>query len=321
MQDYCDIHSDCQSSALFAESSINSEPHMSDEDFNDSSIAHKPALIILIALTVITFTVFLIAPAFFKRGPNGGFFENGEVKSDISPAFWVFGVVWSTIFIYQIIWLVYGITTIFRKSDGGFLYYAPPYMPPQLYIFFSLACLSLTVWYYFATSRSTVGRSVSCALLYACTFMLYLAMYYTFKSLDKYKDDLSKEGKDVEVRLVTGMVLNGLGEFAAWGSLASLVNLNVVLINDTRLNVRLAGTITLLCVAFDVILWVILDNFVFHAYTQYLFTPYPVVLIALIGIITRNWDPENRNSIISVGLLICIILATTLKLTRMIIVR
>lgn len=166
-----------------------------------------------------------------------------------------------------------------------------------------------------------MGRSVSCALLYACTFMLYLAMYYTFKSLDKYKDDLSKEGKDVEVRLVTGMVLNGLGEFAAWGSLASLVNLNVVLINDTRLNVRLAGTITLLCVAFDVILWVILDNFVFHAYTQYLFTPYPVVLIALIGIITRNWDPENRNSIISVGLLICIILATTLKLTRMIIVR
>ena len=160
-------------------------------------------------------------------------------------------------------------------------------MPVTLYIFFSIACLCLIVWYFFATIVSTVGRSVSCALLFLTTLTLFFALYFSFKALYENKAELKNQNLETDVRLVVGLVQNGLAEFATWAFLASLINLDIVLVNDAGFGVRNTGTVILLCVALDVIIWTIIDNFVLQKYTQYVLTPYLVLLVALIGILQR----------------------------------
>jgi len=282
-------------------------------------MVQKPGIIAAIIATVVIYGVFLVTPAFLPEGRGPGFFENTSNPIDITPARWVFGVVWSTIFIYQFIWLVYGLTTLCRRSEGGYLYFTPPYMPVTLYVFFSLSCLILVVWYFFAVMDSTVGRAVSSVLLYLSTFMLYIALYFSFKALANSKEELRNQNKDIEVRLVIGLVQNGLAEFATWVSLASMINLDIVLVNDADFNVQNAGSVILACVGLDVIVWSVLDNFYLQKYTQYVVTPYPVLLVALSGILQRQWNPDNRNSYITIALLVLAVVATILKIALLIV--
>ena len=72
-----------------------------------------------------------------------------------------------------------------------------------------------------------------------------------------------------------------------------------------------AGILTL-----EIVIWVILDNIIFQRVTRYLFTPYAVLIWALVGSVDKNFEKDNPVSIFTGSLLVIAIgkkklLATT----------
>ena len=59
-------------------------------------------------------------------------------------------------------------------------------------------------------------------------------------------------------------------------------------------------TISLSIVLGLVLIYSVLENFVWDKYLRYTYTVWMIVIIALSGIIARNWNPEKRNAIYSV---------------------
>jgi hypothetical protein len=64
---------------------------------------------------------------------------NGNVSARantlITPAGWTFGVAWSLIYIWQGLWLLYDIATIFIRTENGYLYRQPPILTPIFHFF------------------------------------------------------------------------------------------------------------------------------------------------------------------------------------------
>ena len=102
---------------------------------------------------------------------------------------------------------------------------------------------------------------------------------------------------------------NGIAFYATWISIAS--NLNFAVYISWRLGVdnTNAGTGALILILSAIIVYFILENFVWRHYLIYTFSPWIVIVIALIGSITKNWvsSSPSRNNIISLAMIIIVI--------------
>ena len=105
--------------------------------------------------------------------------------------------------------------------------------------------------------------------------------------------------------------------YAAWVTVASLINLIVVLVYEAKVDQELASTIALGVLAFELVLWFILDNYVLDKYVRYTLSPYITIVIALSGCLTKNYDLDTmyRNSIF---ILVLLALAGVLLVTKLI---
>ena len=75
-----------------------------------------------------------------------------------------------------------------------------------------------------------------------------------------------------------------------------------------------AGTAALFLILAAIIVYFILENFIWRHYLIYLFSPWIVIVVALIGSLSKNWVAASptRNNIITLLLLIisiCLIIA------------
>ena len=66
----------------------------------------------------------------------------------ITPAGWTFGVAWSLIYLWQGLWLLYDIATIFIKTENGYLYRQPPILTP-IFHFFVIANFAFNITWLF----------------------------------------------------------------------------------------------------------------------------------------------------------------------------
>jgi hypothetical protein len=100
--------------------------------------------------------------------------------------------VWAVIFAWQLLWLAYGVTTIFRKSSSDFLYKYPPVMHWLVYVNFSLA----NVLYVLALVFWSRDLNMVCFFLNKFVFQCldYFNLVFFFNKLDW--DDLRGPGID-----------------------------------------------------------------------------------------------------------------------------
>jgi membrane-associated PAP2 superfamily phosphatase len=98
-------------------------------------------------------------------------------------------------------------------------------------------------------------------------------------------------------------VQNGLAMYATWATVASVFNFAVVLTFRTGAEQEVGSMVSLTVFTLEIIAWWVFDNFVFEKLLRYLLMPYVVVLLSIIGIISKNWTPGATNSIYTVTLL------------------
>lgn len=111
------------------------------------------------------------------------------------------------------------------------------------------------------------------------------------------------------------ITLNGLGFFATWLSLATNLNMAQFLTWVCGAEDHIAETIALVNILIIALVYSICENFFWHRFLLYMFSPWVVANLALAGSISKNWNTiSNRNQILLIVLIVMTALLAIAKI-------
>jgi hypothetical protein len=139
---------------------------------------------------------------------------------------------------------------------------------------------------------------------------LYIALFISYRKLKENEKNLRDEGLAKDVWFTIFFVQNGLAFYATWVSIASNLNFAIYMIWGLGADIEDAGTAALFLILAATLVYFTLENFIWRHYLIYTFSPWIVLLVALIGSLAKNWNAADptRNNIITLLLLIIVIM-------------
>ena len=282
-----------------------------------SSVAYTTAL----SAATICFVAAIIANAIagLPIGEKIGLKNTTAGVSDkfytqITPAGWTFAI-WSVIYIWQIAFLVYGWTfTSISQSTADF-----PFSSQSLVLY---ACVNvcniiwILLWGYELPQYSFPVIFILELLLYAA---IRNEAQYLFQ-LEDSANHLTTKGDRLrfDLNFARYLILNGMSIYASWITVANLINLAIVLEYYGPFSASFAGTVSLVLLAADVVMYFILENTVVGNFAQYVFIVYPTLIWATSGVVYAHSRTSGGelNELIALILLIgtvFLLISKTLK--------
>ncbi|XP_033725716.1 uncharacterized protein LOC117315576 [Pecten maximus] len=265
-----------------------------------------------IAVIIVTVVVYMLVIAFNALSGAGGkalgIFNStvGEVSDsfylEVTPAGWTFSI-WGFIYTWQVLWLIYALTTICRKTKSGTYIYQLPVLPPVIYIAYICNNISLVTWLFVWDRKELIWALVTIAIL---PITLVVALFFSFRRLYHNIGKLKEEEAVREIWLIRFLVQNGMAFFCAWVTIATLLNAAMVMTYKGNLTNEDACTTALGILSCIIVTWFLLDNTVLDRYVRYIFSPYITFTVGLSGAVAKNYDIElhYRNSIFLLSLLV-----------------
>lgn len=275
-------------------------------------------------------TTFNAVPGVFESDAEG---QSEKYPNPITPAAWAFIVIWPLIFLWNGAGALYQLVTLCMGREKSPVLRGPPLIPIPSLILWSLTWGALIGWV-FSHDRQFFGLSMFCIIFGALCG--YACLGFSYKSY--YRDLFILEQDDAKMLwLVRILFHNGFAVLCSWLTCAWKLELVKVVayrygsefdIVPARLRTESftaddAGTVALAVLLFEIILWFVLENFVWERYCRYTLTIYPVFVYALTAIFVDNLYDGNgspmftRLKIIS---LTGLILASVLFIVRLILV-
>ncbi|XP_015249664.1 PREDICTED: uncharacterized protein LOC107097152 [Cyprinodon variegatus] len=273
-----------------------------------------------LAAIVISFAVFAISLVFnvlsvFAVGPYTTTTANVSAVYDteLTPSGWTFSI-WGLIYIWLAAMMLYVVSGIFRSNGYGYVYAGPAGLP---YGFFISWCLNqgfniswLLVW-----DRGLMIPALIFLILIICTN--YSMVGFICHRLHIYGPWL-KSTIEKDLWLLRVLVLNGVMIYTSWTTIATLLNLTIVLKYEANMSSADSATISYSLLTVVLLSWFVVENFVLDKHMRYVFIPYVVVIWALSGNLTKNYDASSpsRNGIFIAVLLAvsCVLLAIRIVL-------
>ena len=234
----------------------------------------------------------------------------------ITPAGWTFSI-WGFIYAWQLLWMIYVLTTLCRRDSNGVYIYQLPLLPPVFFVMFLINNLFIIGWT-FLWDRKYVGWAALDIVFTPLT--LYACLMISFWKLYKNLQAVRAAGLNKDVWLIRMLVQNGIAFFATWVSIATLLNFAIVMVYKWSVEMETACTVALAILAGDIVVWFVLDMFVLDKFVRYTFSPYIVLVVGLSGSVAKNFDLESneRNSIFSSVLLAAAALLFLVKIVMII---
>ncbi|RNA30149.1 hypothetical protein BpHYR1_000739 [Brachionus plicatilis] len=264
----------------------------------------------LLFISVLTYSTVLILN---KLASKKIFFPNdvGSISRrfplDITPAPIIFPVIWSIIYFWQTIWLIYAAIFHFRRCSNRYLLYrVVPLFHPVFFIGFIANNIGMIVWLFVWTNKLVGWSFVGLLFL---TLSLYLALYVSYKSLYLSQDQLFILNLKKDLWLVRILVQNGLAFFATWVTIASCLNLATYLTYDLLIELSISTTCSLSILSFICVLFSIFENFIWQKYLLYTFSPWLVLLTGLSGSLYKNYPKNEQNLSRNNILTMCLLMA------------
>jgi hypothetical protein len=265
--------------------------------------------------TLLLFIGHIVVNQLHERGNNRIFLNatlHAEelVVNDITPSDWVYQSLDALNYLWQLAWLLYSLTFIYRRSTSGYLYLSPKTLSLTFYIVYIIGFLIQTIWLLFFNQTYTVWSWI----IYLISFLLLsLALFVININLAINKKIYEIEGLNGDIWSLRFLAQNGIAFFACLTALRFVLALDAFLQLKFTLSIANAGTISLILAA------LIAGGFFFEANFNvrfvercaYQFSPWIVFLIFFWGVIQNNWIPKNatRNNIIAVIELIATIIS------------
>ena len=220
-----------------------------------------------------------------------------EFYTQITPAGWTFAI-WGVIYTWQLLWIGYAWTFVPQSSAA-----AVPFSPLSLGLFTGVNLLNI-VWTYLWGNELP---QYSFPVIFILELLLYASTQTEAQVVLKleavYEKDFLK--LNFNPNFARYLVLNGMAIYGTWITVANLINLDIVLEYYGNFTAANAGTLSLVLLGADVVIYFILENTILHDFSRYVFTVYPTLVWALSGVISAHWDEEGcgRNNFISLVLL------------------
>ncbi|CAF1065603.1 unnamed protein product, partial [Brachionus calyciflorus] len=172
---------------------------------------HNAKNLLLLFTTLLTYSIVIVLNQLASRKilfPSDVGSISRQFPLDITPAPIVFPIIWSTIYIWQAIWLFYAIIFHLRRIDGKDLIYRKmDLFHPIFFIAFIINNFGMHAWLFLWTNK-LVGLSFACLLF--LTLALYLAIYISHNTFYLVHDQLLNLNLKKDVWLYRILVQNGL---------------------------------------------------------------------------------------------------------------
>ncbi len=241
---------------------------------------------------------------------------SGKYDLEITPSDSTF-LIWIVIYLWQMAWMGYGLSLLGRQGITGYLYYSPNFMSVWLYIAFIVNNVLNVCWLVVWDREELISAFAVLALTaISCYVCIFTSAWFLHKSYRQLQDN----GHVKEIWLVRFLVQNGLGMYATWVTIATLINLGMVLTHSADVDMKVASTVCLAILAFEVVVWFIADLVFLDNHVRYLVTPYVVLVWALSGVVEENYvSAEERNSILAFLLLSASVAALIIKVIALVV--
>ena len=270
----------------------------------------KKSLIIINAVAFVGIIVvnglsMIPSPLFPRTNTN----VSHEHPTDITPTDGTFAI-WGFIYLFQIAWIVYTITLVFRTGAADIL--------PAKFFFLYVLSNVFNVGWLLAWSREMFNVSLGC--LVGIVLTLALTVLSSLSGLQKYlKQFPSKTMKPnlADVWCVRILVQNGIIFYNTWVIVALCINFVVTFhyLDGISMDKLVTAALTfLLCL---IIMWFTLENFVIQEKTRFVFAEYVVLIVALSGVIKAHWTGGQGNQTF---VLIILVIASVMLVARIVLI-
>lgn len=211
-----------------------------------------------------------------------------KYDTKITPAGWTF-TIWAFIYIWQIVHLVYSLTLVCRKSsaDGQYLYVSPGHIHFSFYIVYIINNIINIAWI-FTFDREMM--EVAMVALFLITFSIYICGVLVCRYLSRAGAALEAAGNVKDIWMTRLFVLNGLAFYGTWCTIASLLNLGIVLQYTANVDEMVVAWLCLGILTAELVAWFILETFVFDKHLRYCFSQYIILLVAFTGLLSKHYN-------------------------------
>ncbi|CAH1798205.1 unnamed protein product [Owenia fusiformis] len=271
---------------------------------------HRPGDITLIVLTflawIVTTVICCLANPLLPR-LTGLFSENamfGVYYSKAEPPIWVHWALWGLTYLWQLSWLIYGLTTISRYGTHGYLYFSPEIIPFSVYALFILSQILHTAWIFLWAQGYFSYGVIAVALI---AFVLYWCMFLAFTNLRRIRRQLDEFLCRKDIFLSIAFAHNGLALYASMASVVTIFGFIDILILSWGLKEDPAITVGFLALSIELLIWFFLDICLFDRYSRYTVTPYIVPLVWMAGNLVKI-APIDAKNILDINVMFAVIL-------------
>lgn len=117
--------------------------------------------------------------------------------------------------------------------------------------------------------------------------------------------------------LTNSLPINGMFFYTTWVTIASQINLTTVLSYFTQISKEDSATVGLTILLAVVVAYFILEVSIAETYLRYVFSVYPVLIWASIGVLVAHWNDSTegmRNKIYTLIILVIVSLFLVAKI-------
>ncbi|XP_060761638.1 uncharacterized protein si:dkey-29d8.3 [Neoarius graeffei] len=270
--------------------------------------------ILVLVLSVLVYIPTLIINALAGSGKGPFLHSTGNVsalyETEITPAGWTFSI-WGIIYTWLLAMNVYFLSYICTRTATGWMYCSPAVLPYGFFLSWMMNML-LNITWLLLWDRELMVPALICLALIA--FTNYLLIFFSCVGLRAHGAWI-KQNHPIHLCCIYVLVQNSIATYATWTTIATLLNLTIVL-DITSMSATNAATVSLCILLVEVIVWFAVENFVIEKHVRYILTIYPVIIFALSGSLSKNYhgaDP-GRNAVFSVVLLVLACLFFVIRL-------
>jgi len=273
---------------------------------------------ILIFVNLAVYIAHLVLNGLAARGKDGDTLFPNSVSNisktfhlELTPVGATFSI-WGAIFTYQLIWIIYTTTAVCRSNIPS-----ANILSSRFFIAFIVNVVFISAWLFVWAREMAIASLVVIVLGQICVDG---AIAFALIDLKKFTDDqkvLNKTKVDVWCQRL--IVQNGLIFYATWTTVATLINVAVVIAYRGGASTLTASIISISVLAALAVAWFFLESFAFKGYTDYTFTAYITLIIANSGVYAAN-NKTDGNDIIKWFSFSLIILSAIFLVVRLVII-
>ncbi|XP_065656636.1 uncharacterized protein LOC105846010 isoform X2 [Hydra vulgaris] len=267
---------------------------------------------LIICFTALVYTIHLVFNTLAAKGGTNLFPMSASNVSktfqlEVTPTGATF-TIWGFIFAIQLSWIIYSITGIFKKNNTIDM------LSTRFYLCFIANILFITVWLFSWSRRKTIE-----CLIFIIIGQLCLNAAFALSCIDlrNYLSANKTNIKTFDIWCQRILVQNGLLFYATWTTVATLINVAIVLSYNMGISTVISSLISLSILGVLAAFWFYLENFVFRNYTEYTVSAYISLIYALTGVFSNI---TGKNAAVAGTVLALLLLTIVFFIIRVLIV-